>query len=339
MASDDIKLAAVLGGGAYGTALAQVLGRKGIKVTMWARDFVVVNSINTDHENKKLLPGIILHENISATNDFVQAVTGAELVLIAIPTQFLRSVIAAHRTELPVGAPLVSLAKGIEIGTLLSPYEILVEELPGKYHGYIAVLSGPSFAAETARGQPTSVLLACPNKDLGAKIQGMISDAFFRAYTGTDMVGAELGGAVKNVLAIACGASHGFGFQQNTSAHLISRGLMEMTRLVIKKGGSEKTMMGLAGVGDLVLTCSSHQSRNFTVGMRIAKGETLEQILASTHSVAEGVKSAESIHMLAEKCGIEMPICEAVYQVLYCNKSFKDALVDLQSRPLTVEFY
>jgi glycerol-3-phosphate dehydrogenase (NAD(P)+) len=314
-----------------------VLARKGTKVTIWARESEVVESVNSRNENELFLAKVKLSSNITATNDLNESLKGAQLVLLVIPTPFLRSVIVANRTALPLNVPLVCCSKGIENDTLMCPYEILIEELPGKYHHSLAVLSGPSFAKETAEGQPTSVLLACPDKTLAQQIQMMMSDVWFRVYTNDDMVGAELCGAIKNVVAIACGAAYGYGFGSNTSALLISRGLMEMTRLVMKKGGKEETMMGLAGVGDLVLTCSSHQSRNFTVGMRIAKGETLKDILA-THTVAEGVKTSESVHLLAKKLGVEMPICEQVYQVLFSNKPFMDALSELQHRPLGPEF-
>ena len=206
-----------------------------------------------------------------------------------------------------------------------------------QYHPYIAALSGPSFAEEAARGLPTSVLVASKNVEVALEIQEAMSDDNFRVYTGTDMIGAELGGAVKNVLAIACGAAAGYGFGSNTTALLITRGLMEMTRLAVKKGALASTMMGLSGVGDLVLTCTSTKSRNFTVGMRIAKGETLEQIQKGALTVAEGVKTSESIHLLARKLGVEMPICEQVYQVLHHKKPFIRALEELKSRPLGPE--
>jgi glycerol-3-phosphate dehydrogenase (NAD(P)+) len=205
-----------------------------------------------------------------------------------------------------------------------------------KYHSFVAALSGPSFAEEAARGLPTSVLVASKNPEVALEIQQAMSDESFRVYTGTDMIGAELGGAVKNVLAIACGAAAGYGFGSNTAALLMTRGLMEMTRLAVKKGALASTMMGLAGVGDLVLTCTSKQSRNFTVGTRIAKGETLEDI-QRTHTVAEGVKTSESIHLLARKLGVEMPICEEVYQVLHHKKPFIKALEELKARPLGPE--
>lgn len=313
------------------------MGRKGIKVRIWAREKEVVESINYQHENVSFLKGIKLSENITATSDIKEALQGSKLVLLVIPTQFLRSVMVENRSTLPVGVPLVCCSKGIEIETLMCPYEILVEELPGKYHHWIAAMSGPSFAEETANNQPTSVLVAAKSTDVALQVQHAISDSSFRVYTGTDLIGAELGGAVKNVLAIACGGAAGYGFGSNTAALLMTRGLSEMTRLAVRKGALPSTMMGLAGVGDLVLTCSSKQSRNYSVGSRIAKGETLAEIQASTNSVAEGVKTAESIHLLAQKLGVELPICEEVYQVLHHGKPFIKALEELRARPLGPE--
>lgn len=335
-----MKTGSVLGGGAYGTALAQVMARSEHfdKVQMWVRETDAVASINGAHENKLFLPRVELSKKISATNKIEDALRGSQIVLLAVPTPFLRSVLAVNRSTLPVGVPLVCLSKGIETETLQTPYEIMVEELPGKYHPWIAVLSGPSFAEETARGQPTSVLVASKTMAVAAQVQSALSDDNFRVYTGTDVIGAELGGAVKNVLAIATGAAAGYGFGSNTQAMLITRGLLEMTKLAIKKGASPGTMMGLAGVGDLVLTCTSKQSRNYTVGQRIAKGETLKDILTTSGgAIAEGVKTSQSIHELAAKCGVEMPICEEVYQVLHQGKSFIQALQDLRSRPLSSE--
>jgi glycerol-3-phosphate dehydrogenase (NAD(P)+) len=297
----------------------------------------VVNAINTKHENTVFLPGVELDHNISASDVISEALRGAELVLLVIPTPFLRSVMVANRSTLPVGVPLVCCAKGIENHTLLCPYEILVEELPGKYHYWIAALSGPSFAEEVARGQPTSVLVAAKAPEVAVQIQHAMSDEMFRVYTGTDVIGAELGGAVKNVLAIACGAANGAGYGSNTAALLMTRGLMEMTRLAVRKGALPSTMMGLAGVGDLVLTCTSVKSRNFSVGQRVARGERMQDIISSGVVVAEGVKTAESIHQMAKQLGVEMPICEEVYQVLHHGKPFLQALYDLKSRPLTTE--
>ena len=332
-----MKRACVLGGGAYGTAMAQVLGRVGTQVRMWVREAEVVEAINASRENKPFLKGVRLSENIRATQDMKQALEGAEMVLVVVPTQFLRATMVSYRSVLPVGVPIVCCAKGIEVETLMCPYEILIEELPGKYHHHLAALSGPSFAEEVANGQPTSVLVASKNKAVAATIQQAMSDSAFRVYTGSDVIGAELGGAVKNVLAIACGAAAGAGFGSNTAALLMTRGLLEMTKLAVKKGGSVGTMMGLSGIGDLVLTCTSIKSRNYTVGFQIAQGKTLQDITASTGAVAEGVKTAVSIHNLAIQLGVEMPICEEVYQVLHHGKSFVNALQDLKSRPLSTE--
>jgi glycerol-3-phosphate dehydrogenase len=222
---------------------------------------------------------------------------------------------------------------------LATPYEIVNEELPGKYAKYLSVLAGPSFAKEIAAGLPTNVSVAAFDQELAEKVQHQMScrAASFRCYTTSDVMGCEISGAVKNVLAIASGAGTGLGLGNNARAGLICRGLAEMTHLAIAMGSDGKAMSGLAGVGDLLLTCSSELSRNFTVGMRLAKGETLEQITASTVAVAEGVATAKSLHDLAEKHGIDMPICEEVYQVLYHQKPAKVALRDLEDRPLSKE--
>lgn len=320
--------------------MAQVLARKdpeNVSVQMWAREKDVVDAINDSNENTTFLRGVKLSKNISATQDILVALKGAELVLLVIPTPFLRSVLVANRSSFPIGVPLVCCAKGIENVTLQMPYEIMIEELPGKYHPYLGILSGPSFAVEAASGQPTSVLVASQQVAVATTVQHYMSDESFRVYTGTDMIGAELGGAVKNVLAIACGAAHGYGFGSNTAALLMTRGLMEMAKLGAKKGAKASTFMGLAGVGDLVLTCTSTKSRNFTVGIQVSQGQTLQDILKSTKSVAEGVKTAESIHLMAQALGVEMPICEQVYQVLHHGKPFIQALQELKARPLGPE--
>jgi glycerol-3-phosphate dehydrogenase (NAD(P)+) len=332
------NIVCVLGGGAYGTAMAQVIARQNYcTVKIWAREEETVNLINTLHENKSFLKGVKLSLKISATSDIEYALKGAELVLLVIPTPFLRSVLVSNRSLLPVGVPLVCCSKGIETSTLQMPYEICIEELPGKYHPFLAILSGPSFAEETANGQPTSVLVASLSLQVATSVQYSMSDDSFRVYTGCDMIGAELAGAVKNVVAIACGAASGYGFGSNTAAMLMSRGLIEMTRLAAKKGALASTMMGLAGVGDLVLTCTSKQSRNFTVGVRIAKGETLNEIQKGANSIAEGVTTSLSLHLMAKKLNVEMPICEEVYQVLHHGKPFIKALEELKARPLGPE--
>ena len=334
----SLRKATVLGGGAYGTAMAQILARGGkYHVKMWVREPEVKDSINFRHTNDVFLKDVPLNDAVTATNDFVEALQGTNLVYIVIPTPFLRSVMTKHRSDLPKGVPLICCTKGIENGTLLTPYEILIEELPGKYHETLCALSGPTFAREAALGMPSAVLCASRNHQVAESVQAAMSDTQFRIYTGTDIIGAELAGAIKNVLAIACGAARGYGFGSNTSALLMTRGLVEMTRLAVKKGADPATMMGLAGMGDLVLTCTSTQSRNYTVGSRIAKGETLDEIIDSMKMVAEGVKTAKSVHDLAAELDVEVPICEAVYEVLHKGKTFDQVLHELQARPLTPE--
>mmetsp|Transcript_927 Transcript_927/g.1164 ORF Transcript_927/g.1164 Transcript_927/m.1164 type:complete len:381 (+) Transcript_927:119-1261(+) len=336
--NSDVKYGTVLGGGAFGTAMAQVLARNGVKVTMWVLEKEVKDSINQNHLNSVFLKDIPLHENITATNDFAESMKGAQIIMIVIPTPFLRDVVCTRHTAIPVGVPLVCCTKGIENETLLTPFEILTEELPGKYHDYLAAVSGPSFAKEVAIGMPTSVLCASNTPEVGEIIQHTMSDIDFRVYTGTDVIGAEICGAVKNIIAIACGASAGLGFGHDTMALLITRGLGEITKLAIMKGAHPSTMSGLAGIGDLVLTCTSTMSRNYTVGTRIAKGEKLNEIISSMKMVAEGVKTSKSVHMMCQELGLHLPLCEEVYRVLHEDKDLSQALIDLGQLPLEQEF-
>jgi len=229
--------------------------------------------------------------------------------------------------------PIVCCSKGIEQSTLRTPYEILVDELPGKFHDSLAVVSGPSFAKEVAAGLPTNVTCAASNPECARKVQSALSTQIFRVYTGSDIIGAELCGAVKNVLAIACGTSDGLGFGANARAGLITRGLAEMARLVVKKGGRTSTVTGLAGVGDLVLTCSSSLSRNFTVGKGLAEGKAPD----AGSAVAEGVETSRAIYNLAQELGVDMPVCTAVFRVLHEGRFVKEALAELQNRPLRSE--
>eukprot|EP00002_Diphylleia_rotans_P028939 TRINITY_DN5854_c0_g1_i1.p1 TRINITY_DN5854_c0_g1~~TRINITY_DN5854_c0_g1_i1.p1 ORF type:complete len:342 (+),score=87.16 TRINITY_DN5854_c0_g1_i1:51-1076(+) len=334
---ETVKRATVLGGGAFGTAMAQLLAFNQIQVSMWVREAEVVESINKSNENSVFLKGIKLLKNISATGDFASALKDTQLIMLVIPTAFLRRFIIEYRQNLPSGVPIVCCSKGIENDTLLTPYEILIEELPGKYHASLAALSGPSFAKEVSEFKPTNVTIASHSVMLAQKIQRTLSNRWFRAYTSSDVIGAELCGALKNVIAIACGASDGFGFGLDARAALITRGLAEISRLVVKKGGNHYTMMGLCGVGDLVLTCTGNLSRNWQVGNRLAKGESIEEIQKSMQTIAEGVNTAYSVHQLANSLGVDMPICEQVYRVIFERVSIKDALAALQSRPLRAE--
>jgi glycerol-3-phosphate dehydrogenase len=337
---DSVRKALVIGGGSFGTALALILARKGAAVEVWVRQAEQAELVNKERENVKYLKGTTLPPNLLFINKLdAQTVHNIDLVIFAIPTQFLRAFLEEHRSTFPVGIPLLQSAKGIEIGTLRTPYGIMTDELPGKYSKYICVLAGPSFAKEMAAGLVTNIAVAAPDREVCERAQRLMSTrvANFRCYTSTDYVGCEVAGAVKNVLAIASGASHGLGLGLNARAALICRGLHEMTMLAKALGSSGAAMPGLAGVGDLLLTCSSEMSRNFTVGLRIAKGETLEQIMQNATSVAEGVTSAKSVKELADHLGVEMPFVSQIHEVLYNNKSVVEALVDLQDRPLTAE--
>ena len=340
-----VRKLAVLGGGAFGTAMANHVASKGILVSLWAREEEVVESINSKHENTTFLTGVPLSKNIVATASVAEAVSEAELLFLIIPTPFIAKWLEQNQTMLPWQVPLVCFSKGIEQDSLRTPYEILVDELPGKYHAKLAVVSGPSFAKEIGVGLPTSVTCAAQDADVAKQIQKALATRNFRVYTASDVIGAELCGALKNVLAIACGASDGFGFGANARAALITRGLAEMTRLVVKKGGKASTITGLAGVGDLVLTCSSSLSRNYSVGQAMAARSLPEQQRKAESSnnfnrnlaVAEGVKTSLAVHLLAERLGVEMPICESVYEVIHKGIDIKTALRKLQDRPLRAE--
>eukprot|EP00931_Biecheleriopsis_adriatica_P015903 TRINITY_DN11902_c0_g1_i2.p1 TRINITY_DN11902_c0_g1~~TRINITY_DN11902_c0_g1_i2.p1 ORF type:complete len:381 (+),score=78.20 TRINITY_DN11902_c0_g1_i2:52-1143(+) len=327
------RKAAVLGGGAFGSALATHLGSKGFRVSMWVLESEVCAGINFARENKIFLPGVRLNENIIATTSVEEAVQEAEFILLAIPTPFISRWVAQHQTLLPTDVPLVCCSKGIEMGTLRTPFEILVDELPGKYHRMLCVISGPSFAKEVATGLPTNVTCASKSGDVAERVQEALSSRHFRVYTAADVIGAELCGAIKNVLAIASGASDGLGLGANARAALISRGLAEMARLVVKKGGCSSTIMGLAGVGDLVLTCTGALSRNYTIGKQLGEGKGMDTGAA----VAEGVSTSLAVHELAEKLEVDMPLCEAVYQVLHRGVEVQTALATLQDRPLRSE--
>lgn len=329
---------AVLGGGAWGTALAAHAARQGHSTVLWAREEAVVNSINgTQHENTTFLPGVTLPEELKATTDMKAAVTDAEVILMVIPTPFVASTLAPLATLLQPHQILVSCTKGILNDTLETPNHILTRVLPETLHGRLAYLSGPSFAAEVAAGMPTVVTIASTDDSVAARAQGLLSTPRFRCYRTTDVVGVEMGGALKNVLAIACGISDGLGFGNNGRAALITRGLAEMTRLAVASGANPLTMSGLAGMGDLVLTCTGDLSRNRTVGLRIGKGETLEAIAASMKAVAEGVLTSRSAHNLAMKLGVECPIISGIYRVIHERADPKTVVHQVMSRNLRPE--
>jgi glycerol-3-phosphate dehydrogenase (NAD(P)+) len=325
---------AVIGAGAWGTALANVLADNGHPSVVWAYEQDVADAINQGHENPRFLPGARLSPELRATFDKESAVMGADLIVFATPSQFLRDVVAAARPAVGGDATLVAATKGIERGRLALMTEVLADELPGRS---VVALSGPSFAAEVAARQPTAIVAACNDAEAAQRAQAALSSPSFRVYTHDDVVGVELGGALKNVMALATGISDGLGLGFNARAALITRGLAEMMRLGIKLGARATTFAGLAGVGDLVLTCTGALSRNRTVGLEIGRGASLSEVLASRETVAEGVITTESAQALAEREGIEMPIVNAVHRVLFERQPARWALVELMTRGLRGE--
>ena len=323
----------VVGAGAWGTALAQVCARAGLEPLLWAREPEVAEAVNREHHNPLFLPGVDLDPVVAATSD-LRALTGLELILAVAPAQHLRATFAALSPQIPEGLPVVLCAKGVEQGSLKLMAEVLADVAP---QARAAVLSGPSFAGEVARGLPTAVTLACREEALGEALGLALATPSFRPYWTDDLVGAEAGGAVKNVLAIACGIVEGRGLGRSAHAALVTRGFAELTRLAVALGAEARTLAGLCGLGDLVLTCSSAQSRNMSVGLALGRGETLDQALAGKLSVAEGVASAPAVRALAAKVGVETPICEAVAAVLAGEKALDQAIGDLLARPLKAE--
>ena len=325
--------AGVIGGGAWGTALAQVCARAGLATTLWAREADVVASVNARHENTSFLPGIALDPSIRATGDFAD-LAGSDIVLAVTPAQHLRATLMAFAPHARQGLQILLCAKGVEQGSLKLMTQVLAETIP---HAAPAVLSGPSFAGEVARGLPTAVTLACPDPGCAEDLAELIATPSFRPYFATDMIGAEAGGAVKNVLAIACGIVEGRGLGRSAHAALITRGFSELTRLAVALGGEAETVAGLCGLGDLVLTCSSPQSRNMSVGLALGRGQTLQEALAGKLSVAEGVASAPAVRQLAKKLGVDVPICEATAAILAGEVGVDQAIRGLLSRPLREE--
>lgn len=322
----------VVGGGAWGTALAATARRAGRDVTLWAREEEVVASINGSGRNALFLPEIQL-EGVRATGD-LSDMAGKDALLLVVPSQFLANVCRSLKPHLAPGVPVVLCAKGVELTTGRLMSELVAEELPG---APLAVLSGPTFAAEVGKGLPTAITLAAADPALANRLAAALGGPMFRPYVTDDVVGTEMGGAVKNVLAIACGVVEGRGLGQNARAALITRGLAEMVRLATAKGARSATCMGLSGLGDLMLTASSTQSRNYSLGVALGQGRALADILAERRSVAEGVDSAKSVTALAESLGIDMPICRAVAGLVQGTASIDDTISGLLSRPFNAE--
>ncbi|MBI5638536.1 MAG: NAD(P)-dependent glycerol-3-phosphate dehydrogenase [Nitrospinae bacterium] len=330
--------ASVIGAGAWGTAIARHLGGKGVPVTLWAYESEVVDEINNAHVNSAFLPGFTLSGNITATTDLAKA-AGAEAVFFVVPSHVMEGVIKKMIPHLAPDAVIVSATKGIENNRLRMPSEIFDELLPPAAARRLVCLSGPTFAKEVAMGLPTAITAASRDPAAAQKVQDLLSDQRMRVYTHDDVIGVELGGAVKNVIAIAAGIADGLKLGHNARAALITRGLAEMVRLGKAMGGSEATFAGLSGIGDLILTATGDLSRNRTVGMRLGAGESIGQILGGMKAVAEGVLTSRSLYELAKKKGVDMPVCAEVFRVCHEGKNPKEAVAQLMGRSLKGEFY
>ena len=323
----------IIGAGAWGTALACSTRRAGRSVVLQAHEPDVSESINRDHENTLFLPGVTLDADIKATTSLAD-IAACDAVLLVAPAQFMRAVTSELASLMRSGVPAVICAKGIELNTGALMSEVCAETLP---QTPLAVLSGPTFAREVADGRPTAVTLACPDSALGKDLCLALGTPHFRVYRSLDLVGAEIGGAVKNVLAIACGIVEGRQLGDNARAALITRGLSEIFRLAVAKGGDPETVSGLAGLGDLTLTCNAMQSRNFSLGVALGEGRSLDDVLGERSSVAEGVHSAGAVTDLARTLGIETPICTAIDGILNHSADIDATVKGLMARPVGAE--
>lgn len=330
-----MKRIAIIGAGSWGTALAVVAARAGHNVCLWARNAEVVNSINERRVNSRYLVSTSIPENVTATGDLGAALSETSVVLLAVPSHAARELLTAMSPLLDQQAIIVGVLKGIEIESGRRVSEIAKEVVDGS-HPYVC-LSGPSFAKEVVERHPTAIVAASKDAAAARTVQNDLSFENLRIYTNADIIGTELGGSVKNVMAIAAGMTAGLGFGSNSVAALITRGLAEITRLARREGAQVETLMGLAGLGDLVLTCTGSLSRNRFVGEELGKGRTLDEIAAELNEVAEGINTARAVKKLADRAGLEMPITNEVNAVLYDGKPARDAVAELMSRPLREE--
>jgi glycerol-3-phosphate dehydrogenase (NAD(P)+) len=332
--TDNLVKTAVLGAGSWGTALAKHLADRGHPVKLWSRRAEHASDMQASRENKQYLAGFRFPDNLRATSDFSEALEDVDYVLSVVPSQTTREVWKEAKAHLGAGVPVLCASKGIENETLAMMVTVLKETLPGHPIGFIG---GPSFAKEVAAHQPTAIVIASDDAKMAHTAQHVISADWMRAYLSSDVVGVELGGALKNVIAIACGIADGLGFGSNTRAAIITRGLAEITRCATKLGADPATLAGLAGMGDLVLTCTGDLSRNRRVGIALGQGKQLDDILKEMGQVAEGVKTTASGKQLAEKVGVEMPITEEIYRVIYEGRAAKESVVALMRRSLKKE--
>lgn len=327
---------AVVGGGSWGTAFSAMLcGRNG-DVSLWVREPEVCDAIRGRRENPVFLPGIAVPEGVRPSTDLGEVLEGRGIIALAVPSQHMRGVAERIASHLAGEAVVVSLAKGLENGSLLRMTQVLEQALPA-HRKRLAVLSGPTFAREVAEGMPTGATVASEDRDVAAALQAAFSGKRFRVYAGTDVIGIEIGGALKNVMAIAAGMSDGLGFGHNARALLVTRGLAEISRVGVRLGADPQTFFGLSGLGDLVLTCTGDLSRNRTVGMRVGSGERVADVLAGMRMVAEGVETSHAAIGLARKTGVSMPISEQVHRILHEEKDAREAVAELLGRGLRQE--
>ena len=336
--NEEIRRIAVIGAGSWGTALANLLAeKKDLEVHLWAREESVYKDIKERHRNKEFLPGVRLSSALKPSKSFGEVLDAKELVLIAVPSHVFRSVLEGLMPHLRLGLPLMMATKGIENDSLMVMSQVVEAVLGEGFLKNFACLAGPSFAKEVSQKLPTAVTIACERKGHGEKLQRLFSRDFFRVYQSGDVIGTQLGGALKNIIAIAAGVCDGLDFGHNARAALITRGLAEITRLGVKMGSNPHTFAGLAGMGDLVLTCTGDLSRNRTVGFQVGKGKSIDEITQQMKMVAEGVKTSKSAYELAEKENVVMPIVEQVYQILYEGKNPRRAVRELMRRDLKAE--
>jgi glycerol-3-phosphate dehydrogenase (NAD(P)+) len=327
----------VIGAGSWGTALADLLARKGYSVTLWAYEKELAASMAAERENSMYLKGFSLADELYFTNDLEEAAAAKDLVLLVPPSQVCRGLLVDARPYIGPDTLLVSASKGIENDSLLTMAEVIREVMPSGIAEKASFVSGPTFAREVAQRLPAAAVAACRREDIARHVQQVFSTDYFRFYTNTDVMGVELGGALKNVMALGCGVSDGLGFGNNARAALITRGLAEITRIAVARGADMATLSGLAGMGDLVLTCTGSLSRNRQVGLDLGQGKSLTEILAGMKMVAEGVKTTLSAFQLSRKIGVETPITEQMYEILYNEKYPKKAFGDLMLRTLKAE--
>lgn len=330
---------AVVGAGSWGTTVAALATHNADDVVLWARRPELAETINARHENPDYLAGRPLPPALRATSDLGEALEEAEVVVLGVPSHGFRAVLSEARPHVPAGAPVVSLSKGLEQGSLLRMTQVVLEVLNDHPDGRVGVLTGPNIAGEVVAGMPTASVVAMEDQDCAELLQRLFMTGTFRVYTNPDVVGCEIAGVLKNVVAIAAGIAQGLGYGDNARAALITRGLAELTRLGLAVGGNPLSFLGLAGIGDLVVTCTSARSRNRHVGEELGKGRALSEILAEMHMVAEGVKSTASVLALAERAGVEMPIAEQVHAVLGGERSPADVVSALMLRQAKAELH